>query len=105
MRTYTTLDNGTTDLVRIDGFYLYSLGQSIHPLEGLTSGTPFSAVIISLYVAQGALEAFLGKSVFQLKVCYQAGLKLFEAIKKLTVDTDRQEPLNSFGLHVDFNIV
>jgi hypothetical protein len=50
--------------------------------------------MLPLYIAQNSLEAFLVNSVYQLRTCRQAGQQLLQAIKSLTADTERQEPLS-----------
>ncbi len=80
-------------MVRINGFYLYSVGYSVHPLAGISDGASFQEWVIPLLVAQGTLQEFLDQSVFRFSTCRASGLKLLEVIRGLVRDTDRQDDI------------
>ena len=81
-------------MIRIDGFYLYTVGYAIHPVSELQSDVTFQDWVIRLFVAQNALETLLQKSVFQLRTSITAGGKLLSAIKALTADPQRTTPID-----------
>ncbi len=87
-------------MIRIDGFYLYTIGYSLHPLSEMKASDAFNKWGISLYVAQGSLETFLQRSVFQFRTCQAAGNNLLEAIKPLTVDQQRTDPINMYEAYM-----
>lgn len=86
-------------MIRVDGHYLYQVGHQIHPItefrqpyqgqKGTTKGEAF----LPLYVAKGALETLLTRSVFQLRTSQQTGANLFEAIDNAisTIDVTSQD--------------
>jgi hypothetical protein len=86
-------------MLRIDGFYLYQTGYSIHPLADIQPGKKVSESIVPLFVAENALEALLARSVFSLKTCWTSGQKLLEAIRKLTADPERETPLDHYEVY------
>ena len=71
---------------RVNAFYLYQVGNQIHPLSDFKSnpknGTLMEDAFLPLLVAEGALEPLLARSVFQLKTSAEAGYALLAAIKK-----------------------
>lgn len=81
-------------MIRIDGFYLYSAGYSIHPLSTIQQGAAFQDSLYTLFIAQSTLEMLLERSVFQLQTSRAAGQKLLDALKPLTADPQRAEPID-----------
>lgn len=68
---------------RVDGFYLYTGGQSLKPLENLAPETKLSTAQLPLYIARSWLEpVILGQSVFHLKTSWGKGNELLVAIKE-----------------------
>ncbi len=80
---------------RIDGFYLYSTGYSIHPLAALKP-EPMETWVIPLYLAESALETLLQRSVFQLQTSRASGFKLLAAIRTLTSDSQRVTDISAY---------
>jgi hypothetical protein len=80
---------------RVNAFYLYQVGNQIHPLSELKSdprnGTPVGDAFFPLLVAEGALEPLLARSVFQLKTSAEAGYALLAAIKKAAETVKKTE--------------
>lgn len=73
---------------RVDGNWLYAVGPKIHAIEDLewsSSGRgPVSTVAkaeIVLYVAEGAVDALIARSVFDLRTSRQPGQNLLQAIR------------------------
>lgn len=81
-------------MIQIDGYYLYSTGHQIHPLSDLRTDAPFTDWALTLYIAQGTLDALLKRSIFQLQACQTAGNKLLQAIQTLTNDSERTAPID-----------
>jgi hypothetical protein len=58
---------------RVDGFYMYSIGQQLFPLKGIKSqtssspGTMMEDVMFQVFIAQSAIETLLTRSVFRLR--------------------------------------
>src|SRR5690348_4489925 len=77
------------DMLRVDGFYLYSVGAALHPLSGIQANDPFNHWLYPLYIAQNSLEMFLVNSVYQHQVSGNAGVKLLNAIKGINNDSQR----------------
>lgn len=69
-------------MIKIDGFYIYSIGYSLHPLADMRAGQPYDNWYIPVLVARGHLEALLQRSVFKLKASVAAGNKLMAALKQ-----------------------
>lgn len=86
-------------MIRIDGFYLYTLGCSVHPLNSIVAEVPLRDWLVQLFTAQNALEGLLGKSVFQLRASQPTGNKLLAAIKNLTSRQDYDASLNFFDAY------
>lgn len=76
-------------VIRVDGFYLYSTGFSLHPLEDLKQGAKFADWALPLLVAHNSLEQFINNSVYKFEACRAAGEKLLRALQPLTVDFTR----------------
>jgi hypothetical protein len=89
-------------MIPVDGFYLYTLGHSIHPLREIRAAETLKEWLIPLYIAENYLEDLPGKSVFQLRASVPAGNKLLGAIKHLTANSTRQEPINP---HESYSII
>jgi hypothetical protein len=88
----TTLHLGRTDMIRIDGFFLYSSGYSLHPLEGMKVGDSFLEWFPKLAFAEQKLEGILGLGV---RTSYARGIQLLDAIRAITADPDRRTPLGA----------
>jgi hypothetical protein len=82
-----------SSLLRVDGFYLYKAGLSIHPIEQMRAGESFQEWVIPLLIARGALYGLVRNSVFQLKTCRVTGEALLEALNNLLSDMDRDTAL------------
>lgn len=83
-------------MVKIDGFYLYSLGFSIHAIADLKPDAPFSECWLPLYVAHDAVNGFLNQSVYQLKVSQPAGKKLYGILNDLVSNPTRKNNLTFY---------
>lgn len=83
-------------MIRINGFYIYQLGYSIHPLASIKQGIKFEEVIVDLYVAQNGLSGLLNQSVFPLKTSRAAGNNLLEVIKALVANPQRTDPIEFY---------
>lgn len=72
---------------RVDGNYLYQVGYKIHPIASFrysapgVKGTTHGEAYFPLLVAEGALEPFIQRSVFQLRTSQSDGQALLNAIK------------------------
>lgn len=81
------LSRGGIAMQRVDGFYLYTLGNQIHPLSDfrydhqLKTGTTMGDAFFPLLIAEGALEPLLSRSVFQLRTSQLAGNALLTAVR------------------------
>lgn len=76
-------------MIRVNGFYLYTGGQSLKPLENLTHETTLADAQLPLYVARGWLEPVVkNESVFRLKTSWQAGNSLLIAIKDAVTEVE-----------------
>jgi len=71
------------DMIRADGYYLYSVGAAMRDLAGFTQQSKFKDIGFPLYVAEGALRPFLYQSIFKLKTSLQKGKELLDAITDL----------------------
>jgi hypothetical protein len=87
-------------MIRVDGFYLYTTGHSIHPLESISGDAPFGDWALRLMVADGALVQLLDQSIFHLQTSRTAGEKLLTAIKSLTKDFNRTEAINRYEAYL-----
>ncbi len=85
---------GRNQMVRIDGFFLYEKGHSIHPLTSIESGANLGDLLVTLFVAENALQDLVNKSVFRLKTSSAVGTKLLQIVQSFTGNPDRTEPLN-----------
>lgn len=83
-------------MIKIDGFYLYSLGYSIHPLAGLPADAEFSEWLLPLYIAENAVEQFLDNSVFSPQFSRNAGIKLLKVLNTLTSQPNRSEKITAY---------
>jgi hypothetical protein len=81
-------------MVRIDGFFLYEKGHSIHPLTSIESGANLGDLLVTLFVAENALQDLVNKSVFRIKTSRAVGTKLLQIVQSFTGNPDRTEPLN-----------
>jgi hypothetical protein len=77
------LTTGDNLVLRIDGYYLYSVGSSIHPLAEINKNTKFGDILFPLLIADGTLEPFLQRSVFKIKTSLATGINLLTTIRTL----------------------
>lgn len=95
-------------MIRVDGHYLYQVGHQIHPISEFKHATPTQPqgttkgeAFLPLYIAKGALETLLTRSVFQLRTSIQSGQNLLSVINEAldSIDTTQVEsydqPLDS----------
>jgi hypothetical protein len=69
---------------RIDGYYLYQVGWQVHPLLTLNANnTTYREAFYPFHSAQGALNAFLYQSVFQVSTCKVAGQNVLGQLARL----------------------
>lgn len=67
---------------RVDGFYLYTGGQSLKPLERLAHDTKLDDAYLPVYVARGWLKPVIkGESIFHLKTSWSKGNALLSALE------------------------
>lgn len=83
-------------MIRIDGFYLYSVGYSIHPLTTIAPAATFQESLGTLFIGKGTLEQLFTQSIFRLKVCRAAADALYGVLNGLTNDLARTDPLNHY---------
>jgi hypothetical protein len=83
-------------MIRVDGFYLYSVGYSIHPLTMVNPGETFQDSLTTLFVGLGVLEQLFSQSVYTLKVSRAAANELYAVLKPLTEDTSRTAALTHY---------
>ena len=96
------INGGSKTMLRIDGHYLYQVGYQIHPLSEFAAPAPNNPGIskaqafFPLFVAKGALEPFLTRSVFELRTSLQAGEKLLAAISAAmnSIDFSRKDDVS-----------
>lgn len=89
-------------MIRVDGYYLYELGCSLHPLyEKIKVDARIQDVVFDLYHAQGMLGGFLNHSVYTeaLKTPRKSGQELLAAISTLIDNQERSEPINNFEVY------
>lgn len=71
----------------IDGYYLYSLGTQVHPLTSLNwQQTSWNDGYFTMLTAQGAINALLHQSVYQVRACRQEGVELLQLITALLAE-------------------
>lgn len=97
-------------MLRVDGYYLYSVGSQIHPLSELrgTNGwgnpTTVDEARLPIMIAEGALEPLLSRSVFRLRTSVQSGQRLLEAIRvlkaKIEAATDPKATLDWYEVYM-----
>lgn len=75
---------------RVDGFYLYHIGGSLHPLSELRAYalpggqvTTVADARMALYLAEAALETFLNRSIFRVRTALQPGQNLLAVIRSV----------------------
>jgi hypothetical protein len=68
---------------RVDGGYLYDVGQQLQPLKELTAETVFPEVFGPLIVAEQALDQLLHNSIYKLRHSLASGEKLLVWIRHL----------------------
>jgi hypothetical protein len=85
-------------MLRVDGNYLYTVGGQLHLLDTLKyssdewgKATTAYQALAMLFVAEGALEPLITRTVFQLRMCVQSGNALLQEIRNLK-ETLAQEP-------------
>lgn len=83
-------------MIAIDGFYLYSLGASIHPLSELKGDAQITDWFLPLLTGQSATETFIDNSVYEPKFSRAAGMSLLAAIKPLISDYNRTSAISIF---------
>jgi transposase-like protein len=71
---------------RVDGNYLYEVGSRIHPLADLVQipNVTWAQAHSPLFIAEGALEPLITRTVFQLRTSLQTGHVLLAAIRDMS---------------------
>jgi hypothetical protein len=92
-------------MLRVDGYYLYTIGAQLRPLFQLRAGappagTPPLEAYFLLFVAESALEPLLYRSVFKLRTCVRAGEELLTVMRALRGKINPQGAQNE---PLDFN--
>src|SRR6266487_1070387 len=85
-------------MIRIDGFYLYTLGANLKPISDVKAGSSSTDYFIPLYIARASLDEFLHRSVFQPKVSFKAGSELLATLTAITDNTTERE-LNAYDAY------
>jgi hypothetical protein len=95
---------------RVDGNYLYQVGSQIHPLSelryhGSVSGpaTTMEEARFPVFVAEGAIDGLVNRSVFRLKTSVQSGQNLLEGVRKLRTKIDQTpvgQRLLNFSMYI-----
>lgn len=80
-------------MIQIDGFYLYSLGCSIHPLADIRKEQKLDDWAFPLFTAQYAIEEFLQRSVFQIRTSRVAAQKLLRVVADLVNQYPRDDAI------------
>jgi hypothetical protein len=83
-------------MIKVDGFYLYTVGYSIHPLFELQTNAPFDEWLLPVYVAKDAVDGLLNSSVYDLRVCRTAGIKLLKVLTDLASDPQRTNAITPY---------
>lgn len=96
-------------MIRVDGFYLYTVGSQLHPLTEFryqtneVPGTTWADAEWKLTIAAGALEPLLHRSVFRFRAAQQAGAHLLTIIQQLLERareiTDKSEQMNIWDVY------
>jgi hypothetical protein len=81
--------------------YIYGLASALRPLESIAYDTPLKDSLYVLLNAESALNAFLTKSVYSatLKASAVPGMSLLQAIKKLTIEPDKDRTLDLYDIY------
>jgi hypothetical protein len=90
---------------RVDGFYLYQVGSQIHPLTEFAYGMTWSQIHIPAFVAQGALEPLITRTVFQLRTSVQSGNALLNVLRDINAFIIDQNNSDKYQDQVDPNII
>src|SRR5438046_1751703 len=88
---------GRKKMIRIDGFYLYTVGAAIRELNRITVGSDFKSSLLALYIADNTLQTFVSNSVYKFKAgTLLAANELLSIIRSLTSTPDRDTSLNPY---------
>ena len=77
-------------MIRIDGFFLYTVGFHIHTLSAMQTGDSFADWFPRLHIARERLEGILA---LPIKTARGATTRLLERLVAMTSDPQRQEAL------------
>lgn len=97
--------SSTGELVvkKIDGYYLYQVGASIHPLSEITKGTSFSDALLPILIAHGSLQGFLEHIIFRPRMCRQKGNELLDILQeyksKAVEDEDGKAIMGAYEIY------
>jgi hypothetical protein len=86
---------------RVDGFYLYQVGSQIHPLTDLADGVTWAQIHSPAYIAQGALEPLISRTVFQLRTSVQSGTALLNVLRHVNETIMDPENTGKYNDEVD----
>jgi len=86
---------------RVDGFYLYQVGSQIHPLTEVGHGATWAQIHIPAFVAQGALEPLVTRTVFQLRTSVQSGNSLLNVLREINTFIMDQSNTDKYQDQVD----
>jgi hypothetical protein len=96
---------------RVDGYYLYQVGSQIHPLAEFTaqalshrSPTTLEQARFPIYIAEGAIDGLITRSIFRLRTSVQPGQNLLVAVRTLKAkiddpNTDTSKPLDWYDAY------
>ena len=75
-------------MLRVDSYYLYTVGWQIHPLSDFTHQTTYAQARFPIYIAEGTLAPLIGNSVYRLRTSVDSGMALLNAIRALKSKID-----------------
>lgn len=80
-------------MILVDGYYLYNVGGSLHPLEKITHDTKWIDAWLPLYVAAGELEIFVNNSVYAVAVrsSRRKANELLTTLKEQAAEAEKPE--------------
>src|SRR3990167_16530 len=89
------LQTGDSIVQKVDGYYLYQVGASIHPLSEIRESTTYSDALLPILIAYGILDTFLNRSIFRPRMCLQNGKALLAIIVEFKNKADDKSIVNT----------
>ena len=84
------------EMIRINPYYFYSLGVSLHPLQNVKEGDAMIDTVIQFYIASNALER-LFDGFYPFKTCAASGNRLYDVLQEVIekYNSEKTETLDS----------